>query len=291
MKLDIGQVFSTSLAMVKQRFLSLLGIWCAYFLLGIVLFVGFFVAFGASAVGIGALLEEGLDSALAATGFGVTFILAFIAFYFVYNAVIFAHFASMTVMGSPVERPAFGEAFGRGLRAGLTLLALSILFYIVYFVAALIVGLVIGFASLASEAAGSALNTVLSIATIYFLCRFAVLVPVIAVERVYNPIKAVNRAWSITDGKVLRVFVVLLLTVMLGGALLALPLGLIASAGGLAETGLGDIGGGAAAAAVFGLLLIFPLFIVFHVLSAVITASLHAQISGQQGDQLSAVFE
>ena len=150
---------------------------------------------------------------------------------------------------------------------------------------ALLATLVTGFAALASPILSVVLALLLIPASIYLACRFAVLVPVIVVEQIYNPIKAVNRAWAVSRGRVLSILVVLLLVGLASLVVFGLPMG--------AAIAVSDPSAGGEPPLLVALMpiLMFPLTIAFMIFFSAVTASLHARISDHGAQSAAEVFE
>lgn len=290
MNLDIGRIVSTTLAMFKERFWPMVGLWAIFTAISIAFMIAFFIVLGTSIAGLIAFDPDGLEGAEALSGLGVSFFISILLFYFVFLAITFAQQASMSVMSSPIERPAFGEAISRGFKAGITFLALIIMFMVVYFIVALIVSVALAGLSLASSSASVVVSLLLIPVSIYFACRFAVIMPVVAVERVFNPFKAINRTWHVTQGRVLGILVVFLISMLAALAAMAVPGILFLSAG----LGAGDpsaLGGAAALMAILGFIAAIPMFIAYQIFQITLTACLHAQISDAHIEQVSEMFD
>ncbi|NQX95154.1 MAG: hypothetical protein HRT64_09595 [Erythrobacter sp.] len=227
-----------------------------------------------------------MNNEFAAGGIGASLLASMLVFYLLYLALFFAQHAGVTAMGSPNERFTFADALTRGLKAGLTFLVLILVFFVVYFVLGLIAALVLGLASLASEAVGLALGVLLIPVSIYLTCRFALITPVVAVEGVFNPIKAINRAWSVTKGHALGILVVIVVNIVLAIMFLAVPFLVIAVSGG------GGLGVQLTGAPAFFAIITFLFgFVLFQLISAILFAAVHAKISGYNEEQLEDVFE
>ena len=286
MNIDIGSLFEDAFAMFKQRFWGMLGLWATFIGMIVALFIVFFIFVGASALGVAALSggEAAFDGA-GGLGFGVGIIASTVIFYLLMLAMLFAQQGSMMAMASPIERVNFGEAIARGFKGGLTLTVLMIPLLILNIIFGLLATLVTGFAALASPILSVIFAILLIPVGIYFACRFAVLVPVIVVEQIYNPIKAVNRAWVVTRGRVLSILVVVLLVTVCSLVVFGIPFG--------AAFALSDPSSGGEPPLIVALipLLMFPLTIVFMIFYVAVTASLHARISDHGAQSAAEVFE
>ena len=197
---------------------------------------------------------------------------------------IFSQNASLVSMVSHIEKLAFGEAVARGFRASVTLLPIFLGFLLLQFIVLLIIGFVFSGGAMFDPAVTRVANLILFPFLAYFGCRFVPLVPIVAVEKVYNPIKVVDRAWEMTSGKALGIFVVLVVASLVTFALFAVPTFMISAAEGAA-------GGASNFVTIMGVLLTFPiLWIVMSFISAIM-ASLHEEITDFDVERLADVFE
>jgi hypothetical protein len=288
--IEIGRVFSTSMAMLRQRFWLLLGMLVVFFAIQMaastVLSVGLVVVGMAGAFGIGA----GLEDPAALGGLGIGMIVLFALFYAAYVVLLLAQQAAMVALASPLEEASFSTAMMRGFRSALPFFAISVLMLLAYL--ALAVGLVavIGVSSLGGGTAGGTTALVLSLLslplTIFLLCRFAVLIPVVAVDQVFNPIAAMRRSWSVTRGKALRILLALLGFIGISLVMLGVPFAIMvgSAVAGENNTTVGLIG------LAIGFLLLIPLGAIFTMFTATFTAALHCEVTGGGAEQLEAVF-
>lgn len=280
MNFDFGSLFSQTFAIFRQRFWPMLGLWATF--IGIIfgLFLIYFVVIGASMMGFAALNDGSDPGSFALGGASASLILSAFVFYFGMLVLIFAQQGAMCAKATPIEDVTFGESIGRGLKTGLTLAALMIPLFILQFILGLLAALLAGLASFASPVLGVAFAILLVPVAVYFACRFAVLVPVIAVERVLNPIKAVNRAWSITQGKVLPILVVLLFGGVVGFALFGIPVLLV-----------GTMADQTSPIVALVPLLMFPVLIGYTIFVMTLNACLHARISDYGAQNAAEIFE
>jgi len=288
--IDIGRVFSTSFAMLRQRFWLLVGMWAVFFAIQIaassVLGVGMAVMGAAGAASFGAGLED--PTALAGMGFGL--IAFFALFYAAYIAIVFAQQAAMVTLASPLEQPAFGAALVRGFKSVLPFLGLTLILILGYVGLSLGFVLIAGGLSLASEEGAAVVGVVLALLflpiLIYLGCRLAVVIAVVAVDEVYNPITALRRTWSVTKGKVIGILLGLIGTAVLALAVLGLPILLIFGAAIGGESDPFAAGG----IAILALLLIFPLFIIYSAFASAVAGALHAEVTDGGAEKLEEVF-
>lgn len=288
MSVDIGRVFSNSFTMVKDRWLAMVALWATFIGFLIVYGIAFFALVGGSMMAMVGSFDNpaAFDDPAMLGGMGIGFVLMLIVFYIGYIAIALGQQASMVAYASPLHRINFGEAFGRGLKGGLTLLGVFVLLMI----AGIVFGLVFAlFAAMMSflDTVGIAITYLIALVLgVYLMCRFMVIVPVIVVERVYNPIAAINRTWSVTSGKVLSMLVVLIAFVVLAFVVL-IPFSLIM--GGM--IGFTDGGGAGVASVILALFLSLIISFAFALLYCALIASLHAEVSDTQATEFGKTFE
>ncbi|ALG60569.1 MULTISPECIES: glycerophosphoryl diester phosphodiesterase membrane domain-containing protein [Citromicrobium] len=102
------------------------------------------------------------------------------------------------------NRPTVGQAIAVGAIGFLTSIAATIILYIGVGV---IGGVLMGVA-IASKITALAviLGLLLFVAFIYLMVKFSLLAPVIAIDKVYNPLTALLRSWRLTKGNSVRLF-------------------------------------------------------------------------------------
>jgi hypothetical protein len=110
-------------------------------------------------------------------------------------------------------RPTLGEALKLGLTGFLPYLAAQL---IVGFVFSLVGGLALGGAAAVSPALSVLMALILLVALVYVMVKTSLTMPVIGIERVYNPIAALRRSWGLTKGNSLRLFAFYFLVVFAG---------------------------------------------------------------------------
>lgn len=288
--IDIGRVFATSWAMLRQRFWLLVGMFAVFFAIQMVgsVVLGIVVALVgvAGAAGIGA----GIEDPAAITGMSIGFIIFMALFYGAYLVLVLAQQAAMVVLASPLEEPSFGTALGRGFKSALPFFGITIILVLGYLVLA---GLVFGLAGAAGFAGGAAggvvgiLMLVLLAPVMIFLgCRLSVLVPVVAVDQVFNPIAAIRRSWTVTAGRVTGIFLSMLafgaLTLVIIGLPFLLMFGAISGAEDNPEAAIG--------AMVLAFLGFIPLMLAYSAFASAYMASLHSEVTGGGSDALEEVF-
>lgn len=288
--MDIGRVFSISFAMFRQRFWLLLGMWLVFlviqFAAAIAMFVGVMVMGLAGMAGFSA----GLDDPAALTGLGIGMIAVIVVFYAGYIVILLAQQAAMVTIASPLEEPSFGGAMVRGFRSALPFFALAVLMLLGYFGLALGFMVLLGVTDAVGGSGGGVLAAILPLLSlpvlIYLACRFAVLIPVVAVDQVFNPVKAIRRSWSVTRGKALAILLALIAFVLGSLVALGLPVALLFAATDAASGG----SGAAITLSIIGGLLIIPLMIAYAMFTSAFTASLHSEVTGGGSDRLEEVF-
>jgi hypothetical protein len=288
--MDIGRVFSISFAMFRQRFWLLLGMWLVFlviqFAAAIAMFVGVMVMGLAGMAGFSA----GLDDPAALTGLGIGMIAVVVVFYAGYIVILLAQQAAMVTIASPLEEPSFGGAMVRGFRSALPFFALAVLMLLGYFGLALGFMVLLGVTDAVGGSGGGVLAAILPLLSlpvlIYLACRFAVLIPVVAVDQVFNPVKAIRRSWSVTRGKALAILLALIAFVLGSLVALGLPVALLFAATDAASGG----SGAAITLSIIGGLLIIPLMIAYAMFTSAFTASLHSEVTGGGSDRLEEVF-
>lgn len=289
--IDIGRVFATSLAMLHQRFWLLLGMFAVFFaiqsvgsmVLGIV-----FAIFGAAGA---ASMGGGLEDPSAFTGMSIGLIIFMVLFYGAYLVLMLAQNAAMVTLASPLEEASFGTAMGRGFKSALPFFGITVLLLIAYVAIAALVVALAGVAGIGGGAAGSIIGGILFLllmpVMVYLGCRMMVLVPVVAVDQVFNPAAAIRRSWAVTEGRVLGIFLSTLAFGLLSLMILGLPFllmfGSILGSGG--EPGVAAIGG-----MLLGFLVLIPLFVVYTMFASAYTAALHSEVTGGGSERLEEVF-
>lgn len=294
MKLEVGLVLPSAWAMIKQKFWVLLGMWAVFFGIQMVFQTVMGAFMGGSMMALGAL-GPGLDSPDALLGgAGVGAFLLLLVFMAGYLLIMLASQAAMAILGSPLNRDSFGDALANGFKSALTLLGTTLLLMILYFVFGIAYTLFAAALTILGDVGAIIAALLLLPAMIYFAMRFAVLVPVIGVEKVFNPLTAIKRTWEVTSGNVLGIFLVTLVVIVAALVLLGVPFFVMFGAVGAIGLSGSDPGAGmgvaAMGAAFIGLLLFFPLYIIFSIVSVVINSCLHAELTDSEAEDLEATF-
>jgi hypothetical protein len=145
------------------------------------------------------------------------------------------------------DKPTVGQALVGALRALPSFAGATLLFfmgYLVLWIALAILGQVL--AASGGAMAARLLSVPLLLAAIYTALRLSAVLPVIAIERRYNPVAALARSWRLTKGQTLRLLLFFMLlgiayvigmfvaTILLGGPVIAVlgqgPEGMLAAA-------------------------------------------------------------
>jgi hypothetical protein len=286
--MGVGQVLSDTFGMVKARFGSLLGLWAVFFGITILLWVVLVIGMGTVGLASFAALGGGDPSESGMMAMGGGMIVFLILFYLAYILVIMAQYASMISVASPLRETSFGDAFGAGWRAAPALLLLMIVLIVGYVVIALIMSVV----SSAIGGAGSLILTLLMLAVVVWLgCRLAPLFAVSAVDGVRNPFTAIGRAWRLTEGHALSIFlaslVILVLMIVIGGVALLPSIGLISSL--TDPTAIADVGSalGGMGLMFVGILVVSALFTMIY---SAFQAVIHGTLSNSTGEGVVEAF-
>ncbi|MFN6935735.1 MAG: glycerophosphoryl diester phosphodiesterase membrane domain-containing protein [Tsuneonella sp.] len=176
-------------------------------------------------------------------------------------------------------RPTVGEALGIGLKLLLPYLGAQILLSAVY---GLLVLVPFAVGAGTSVAIGVVLGIVAFVLLFYLFTKFLLVSPVIAIERVANPIAALGRSWRLTKGNSLRLFgfvVLLLVALMVVGGVVSMVLGLVLA---LAGDEVSRIGNAIVSGLVNG---------VFYVVFLAVLAAMHRQLSGGSPETVSETFD
>lgn len=185
-------------------------------------------------------------------------------------------FALLTDRGNPTV----GEALGTGIKSIPSYLAAQLISALG---AGLAIGLPIGLIAAVAPSAVAALTVVAAIPVIiYFVIKFSLIAPVIAIEGERNPIAAIQRSWRLTKSNSLRIMLFLFLLIFTIGIIAALVSGVL----GLVLSAMGEpvatIGINATSALVNALVTVILL---------VVTVAIHRQLAGPSAEGLAETFE
>ena len=190
------------------------------------------------------------------------------------------------------KRPTVGEAIGIGLRAVPTVIAAAVLLMIAMMLATVPVSLLAGLMAAAAGPAAVVVVIALLVGFAYVMTKLSLLLPVIVIDRTFNPVAALLRSWRLTKGNSVRLFFFYLL-LFVAYLVIAIVFGLLFSlfvGGGMAAMQ----GGGAQAGAGATLAMSLVSGVIGTVASVILTAILaavHHQLSGPSPDAVSATFE
>ena len=279
----IRRVFRAAWTMLRQRFWLLAGMWAAFFAIQ----AAGSMVLGIAAVAAGATgaagLEAGLGDPAALSGMGIGLIAVMVVSYAGYLVLLLAQQAAMVTLASPLEPPDFGAALTRGLKSALPFFGLTVMVGLGYAALLLATGALGG-------VAGAVVSVLLAVltspATVYCACRLAVLIPVVAVDRVFGPLAALRRCWALTRGQAGAIFLALLGLAGLIVGLFVLPFSVMFALvlAGEQEAII------AAGALIIGVLLFIPLLICVSLYVSAFIAALHSELTGGGTERLEEVF-
>lgn len=178
------------------------------------------------------------------------------------------------------DNPTVGEALGTGIKSIPSYLAAQLISALG---AGLAIGLPIGLIAAVAPPAVATLAVVIAIPVIiYFVIKFSLIAPAIAIEGERNPIAAIKRSWLLTKGNSLRILLFLFLLIFTIGIIATLVSGVI----GLVLSAMGEpvatIGINATSALVNALVTVILL---------VVTVAIHRQLAGPSAEGLAETFE
>jgi hypothetical protein len=174
------------------------------------------------------------------------------------------------------RRPTVGQAIGTGLRGLLPAVGTVLVLILALTLVGTVLSLAIGVLAMALGATGGAiLGSMVTLGLlaffIYVAVKLSLWAPVIAVDKVHNPIAVLRRSWGLTKGNTLRLFVFYLLLVVVY-VVVSIVLGMLV---GTLALVLGDTAGLIVGAVLSGLIGIIAAMIYVGVLAAA-----HRQLSG-----------
>jgi membrane-anchored glycerophosphoryl diester phosphodiesterase (GDPDase) len=287
--IDIGRVFATAWAMLRQRFWLLLGMFAVFFAIQMVAWVVLTIALAVTGVAGAASIGAGFDDPAAITGMSVFIVVFVVLFYGAYMVLLLAQQAAMVTLASPLEEASFSTAMVRGFKSVLPFFAIAVILGLAYFALALLVFGAAGAAGVGGGATGGIFGTVLLVlfmpVMVYLGCRMAVLVAVVAVDQVFNPIAAIRRSWAVTRGRVVGIALAFLLYGLLTLVIFGLPIGLIFT------TALsGDPASGLPLLLLLLPLVFLPVLVVYVIFASSFSAALHSEVTGGGAERLEEVF-
>lgn len=286
MQLSTGRILSDTFAMAKSRFWSLVGMYLAWFAISMALLILSMVAFGGTMAAASAADPEGL-----AAGAGIAAVVGMIVFYLGYLALACAQYGAMCTLASPMRSGDFGAAFGAGLKAALPLLGTMVVLLVGYFVAAIVIGVVAGVAGQAGTVVLVAVLALVAVGVLWLGARIGIVFPLVPVEGIYNPFRAIGRAWALTRGNAWPIFLSFVAFMLIAAVLLGLVL--LPFAGTVMAIGSSDGGDPAALAGAMGsMAFMFVGLVVVGIVVAIAYAALLSAIHGALagGDDAAAAF-
>lgn len=176
------------------------------------------------------------------------------------------------------SRPTVGEALGIGAKLLLPYIGAQLLMSCIYGLL-LLVPIAVGVG--VSVATGLLLGIVALATFVYLFTKFLMVPPVIAIERVINPLTAMGRSWRLTKGNSLRLFLfvfLLFVAVLVVGGVIGMVLGLILALAGPEVALVGN-------ALVSGLI-----NAVFYTIFLAVLAAVHRQLTGTAPETVSETF-
>ena len=266
MKFDMGRAWNEATAMIAANRTVLLVIAAVFFFLPAVAF---------SLLVPGAMAMETLDPANPLAALGAMFFIGFL----IYLIVTYIGTLAMLNLLSDRTRPTVGQAIGAGAKG-----------FLPYFLAQILLFLGLGLLAAIIFGIAGAIGVVLMVLAalivvpvlVWLYTKFSLTAAVIAVEHVYNPIKALARSWKLVSGNSLRLFafyLVLLVTFIVVyivlSLIIALPTALL----------------GAEAALIATAILQGLLGMVFTILFIAIIAAVHSQLAGPNIREVQETFE
>ncbi|HMP55229.1 MAG TPA: hypothetical protein PKD92_01485 [Novosphingobium sp.] len=283
-----SKVISQTVSVITGRLGTLVGVWAAFFVIQIVLFLVMGGMMGGAVFGSlmagGTMMEGGGPDAFAGLSAGL--IAGLFVLYLVYMVVGAASAAALSAAASPLIRPSAGDAIGIGFRSAPTLIGVILLVLVAYMLGAVVFGILVALMAALSEYLAAAAAFVILPAVVWAACRLSVIFPVIAVDRVTGPVAAVRRAWGLTRGhalKILAIFVVFaVVAAILFGVIVALFGGSVAGMAGLgAMPSMGMLAGA-------GLLFVI-VSILLGITAAALMSAIHGELAGG-GERLAETF-
>lgn len=209
--MGIGQIIADTFGTLKSRLGPLLAVWAVYFLITIVCWFAFTFALGASSLAAFVTSDPTTVSTFSA---GTIFFM--ILFYIAYLLLMMAQYASLVVAASPIASATGSEALDAGWRSAPALFLLLIVLVVAYLLCVVVIGLAgMALSMVAGNGIGAVLLLVLLPVVIWLAARLTPLLAVIAVDGVRNPFDAIARAWALTRGHALTIFLALLALVLI----------------------------------------------------------------------------
>ncbi|MEP5937017.1 MAG: hypothetical protein ABJ239_01705 [Erythrobacter sp.] len=177
------------------------------------------------------------------------------------------------------SRPTVAEAIKLGGKGLLPYVGTQIL---LGFGVAIVIGLPLGIA-VASQIVPlvAIIGLVSVVAVIYILIKTLLITPVIAIERIYNPVAIFKRSWSLTKGNSFRLFAFFALLVIAVSVLFLIVNGILAVV-------LAAVGG---QVQIIGTAVVSGIFnTIFAIVILAVLAGIHRQLAGPTAEDVSDTF-
>ena len=179
------------------------------------------------------------------------------------------------------SRPTVGQALTLGAKGVFPYVLAQIL--VAMMIAALGGGLIGALGLMQQPAVAAAGVIVVIVIAIGAYIRLSLVAPVVAVERVYNPVRALMRSWAITRGNGWRLF---------GFAMLVGVVMLVAIVAGISISGsIGALAGGPDVGRIASAVVSSLLAAIVTLYIAGLLAAIHRQLAGPSVDDIMATFE
>lgn len=280
MKFDMGAAWNDGMAKVRSNF-SLLAV-----LGGVFFFLPSVLMFVAMPDIMGMMMTPGADPDETARAFSEIG-WSFFALYLLVMLASLAGYAAMIALVGDKGRLSMGESILVGFKALLPLLGVLLVVLIVYMAAALlfgaVLGLIVGALSQVSAGLSAAVAIIvvlgLIVVALWLMTRLSLVIPVIVLEGIANPLKALGRSWRLTrpqQGRLLAFYALLFVAYLVVALVLFMIMGLVVAALG-APTAVGFLNG------VVGAL--------FAMLFSAILVAVYFQLAGTGGESLEQTFE
>lgn len=178
-------------------------------------------------------------------------------------------------------RPTVGEAIRRGAIGALPCLGAQLLMGVAAGIAVLVLAAIGGLSGSAAVAVVLVLAGM--VLFVWLWARFSLVPPVVAVERIYNPIAALARSWRLTKGNAGRLLLFFFLLAVAFVIVTAIVMGLVGIV--LAIAFPGEIARVIVAVLSSALTALFVLYFIAALASA------HRQLAGPSGEAAARTFE
>ncbi|KWV91010.1 glycerophosphoryl diester phosphodiesterase membrane domain-containing protein [Erythrobacter sp. YT30] len=201
---------------------------------------------------------------------------------FIVSVTLIQFFGTLSLIALLTDRrkPTVAEALMTGLKSMPIYIVTLILMALI---GGIIIGLPLGLATAFLPPAVAVLLVLVgAVAIFYMVIKFTLVLPVIAIEEEFNPLKALSRSWRLTKGNSLRILLFLALLFLLVGIISALVQSLFGVVFAALGGSVAAIGNGFVTALANG---------VVGALFAAIYAAIHRQLAGPSEDELAATFE